>query len=263
MDGKDAAILRVVSGLWETYEWVPISQIIKRVPWNALKVRAKIRELEKAGMLSWNGSIMGEPSVRITEKGLDSLVFRDLLLNGVVDRIGGVIGSGKEADVLLAFRGEKKVAIKLHRYYSAEFKKIKRSLAYSMLSWWRKKLRRKARPVDVARAKAQVEYYVLKRLDGKVSVPHPITINRHAVVMEFLGEDMPAPTMAELRDAEMKECAKEEYEKALSMGVVHGDFSPFNVVVWETCYIIDWPQAVPRDFPGAEKLIERDRKWIS
>ena len=264
MDEKEAAILRVITGLWETYEWVPVSEIVRRVPWNALKVKAKIREMERKKLVLWNPRLMGEPSVKVTERGMDAIALWDLLKSGVVEKIGGVVGEGKEAKIILALKGEERYAIKLHRYYSAEFKHIKKSLAYAMLRWWRFELRRLWRPLDVARAKAQVEYYALKKLYPDVAVPRPITINRHAVVMEFIGDDIPAPLLSEVRDVtqEMMDEVVENYMKALERGIVHGDMSEYNVMVWDRCYLIDWPQAVPRDFEGAEKLIERDMKNI-
>lgn len=261
MDKVKAALLRVISGLWETYEWVPVREIVKRVPWSELKVKAKIREMEKEKLVAWRKDVMKEPAVRITEKGMDSIAIWDFMNNGVIDRVGGIIGEGKEAVVLLAEKEGRRYAIKLHRYYSAEFRRIKRSLSYAVIRWWKRRIRRVYRPVDVVRAKAQVEYYVLKKLHGHVNVPEPVAINRHAVVMSFIGEDIPAPLLAEVEVEEwMKEEVMKNYEKTLKLGIVHGDMSEYNVMVWDKCYLIDWPQAVPRDFEGAEELIRRDMK---
>jgi RIO kinase 1 len=49
-------------------------------------------------------------------------------------------------------------------------------------------------------------------------------------------------------------------ELMLYRNVVHGDLSPYNVLVWEgTATIIDLPQAVdPRKNRHAERLLERD-----
>jgi RIO kinase 1 len=49
-------------------------------------------------------------------------------------------------------------------------------------------------------------------------------------------------------------------ERMLFHDVVHGDLSPFNVLVWEgRIWVIDFPQAVdPRKNRHAESLLARD-----
>ena len=49
-------------------------------------------------------------------------------------------------------------------------------------------------------------------------------------------------------------------ELFLASNVVHGDLSPYNVLVWEDeIRIIDFPQRVdPRQNPNAETLLRRD-----
>ena len=54
-----------------------------------------------------------------------------------------------------------------------------------------------------------------------------------------------------------------------SVGIVHGDLSPYNLLVWkERLYVIDMPQAVdPILQPEGLSLLERDVvnlcKWFS
>jgi RIO kinase 2 len=260
VDTKDITLLRVVDGLWETYEWVPVGEVERRVS-SRINLKKKVRELEKKKLLSWKPHCFGdEPCVKITERGLDTLAVWDFVKHGVLDDIGHKIGEGKESVIVLGLKGDEKRAIKFHRYHSAEFKNIRRSLAYSSIRWWKKLKGRLLRPVDFPRAKAQVEYHTLKKLHGKVAVPKSYGINRHVIVMEFIGEKMPAPLMSKVKkEPWMKIEVLENYEKALKEGIVHGDLSPFNVMVWDKLYLIDWPQAVPVGFEGAEELMKRDK----
>ena len=46
MDTQDIAILRVVDGLWETYEWVPVGEIERRVS-SKIDLTKKLKGLEK------------------------------------------------------------------------------------------------------------------------------------------------------------------------------------------------------------------------
>ncbi len=260
MDTRDITILRIIDGLWETYEWVPVIEIKDRITWR-IRFNQHIKSLEKLGLIGWNKSTYGEPAVKITEKGIDTLAVWDFKKHGVIDDIGNVIGEGKEAVVVYALKDNEPRVIKFHKYYSAEFHKLKRSLSYSVINWWRKKIGRDIRPIDFPRAKAQIEYHALQKLHKHVTVPEPFGINRHAIVMEFIGDKIPAPLLSQVKkEPWMKEEIMEDYQKALDLGVVHGDMSEFNVMVHDKTYLIDWPQSVPTDFISAEELIKRDKK---
>ncbi len=269
MEKIHAAVLRVVDGLWETYEWVPLPEIEKRLPYSRLKIKAAIRQLEKRGLLSWRKNVApgGFPGVKLTEKALEYLAVRDLELHGIIDSVGGVIGEGKEAVVRLAFSRRGLLVLKMHRFSRAEFRKIKRSLAFAALEWWRIRLKRVDRPLHFARAKAQIEYYALEKLFGRVRVPKPIAINRNVVVMEFFGRGgIPAPLLASVGtiSEEIAEEICKDYIRAVKEGFIHGDFSPYNILYLDGDFrIIDWPQAVPVNFEGAEELYERDIRTIS
>lgn len=263
MDARDIAVLRVVDGLWETYRWVPVGELRERLP-GRVPLEKKLSGLEKQGMLVWESrSFRGEPAVRLTERGLDMLAAWDYKRHGVIDDIGHVVGEGKESVVVLALKGDEKRVVKFHRYNSAEFRRIKRSLSYSAIEWWKEWTGRDMRPVDVPRAKAQVEFRALEKLHGRVPVPEPFGINRHSIVMEFLGEGVAAPLLSRMGSGVVdKETVMESYEAAVAEGVVHGDFSPYNVMLSDQAYIIDWPQAVPADFPRAGEIMERDRRTM-
>ncbi|MBR9680862.1 MAG: hypothetical protein GOU98_03505 [Candidatus Altiarchaeota archaeon] len=259
MDSKDITILRILDGLWETYEWVPLSEIKERGP--PMPYEKKLRNLKKLDLVLL--TTKDEMHVKITEKGQDTLAVWDFKRHGVIDEIGHVVGEGKEAVVVLAKKGDDFVALKFNRYYSAEFQKIKESLSYSAIKWWKQRLGRKNRPLDISRAKAQIEYYALSKLEKKVNVPKPLGINRHVVAMEFLGDQVPAPLLHQVgKGSGLKDEIIENYEAALKLGIVHGDLSPYNIIVYDKPYLIDWPQAVPKGFEGAKELMERDKKKI-
>ena len=263
MDTRDITILRIVDGLWETYEWVPVIEIKERITWR-IRFNQHIKQLEKLGLIGYNTSTYGEPAVKITERGLDTLAVWDFKKHGVIDDIGNVIGEGKEAVIVSAVRNDTPLAIKFHKYYSAEFHRIKRSLSYAVINWWRKRIGREMRPIDFPRAKAQIEYHSLKELHGSVNVPEPLGINRHAIVMEFIGDTVSAPLLSKVKkEAWMKKEILEDYQRALDKGIIHGDLSAFNVMVWDKLYLIDWPQSIPTDFKSADEMIKRDRKNIA
>lgn len=254
-------ILRVLDGLWETYEWVPKSEVTQRIP--PVPFDKKVKKMEELGLILWRK--LEEPYLKITEKGLDTLAVWDFQKHGIITDIGSVVGEGKEAVVVLARKDDTNIALKFHRYYSAEFRKIKESLSYSAIKWWKQKIGRNTRPIDISRAKAQIEYHALNTLQENVRVPRPLGINRHVVAMEFLGnEGIPSPLLHELgKGSCKKEDILDDYNRAVDMGVVHGDLSPYNIIIHRNLpYLIDWPQAVPKDFEGAKELTERDKLRI-
>ncbi len=258
LDKKKIAMLRVLDGA--TSEWLPIKELLERVVWSPMKLKPRVREMEREGLAVWKTDF-GKTSIRITDKGRDSLAVWDFSRHGLLDDIGNVVAEGKESVLVNATGPDGSFVIKFHRYDSAVFDRIKRSLAY-MAIVSRLPLETEQ---DISRAKARIEYETLKRLHPRVSVPEPLAINRHAVAMEFLGDRFPAPLLKEV-DVEpwMEEEVMDEYDKAVSEGIVHGDMSEYNVMAWEgELYIIDWPQSVPSDYEHAHLLEERDRERMA
>ncbi|WP_310584528.1 RIO1 family regulatory kinase/ATPase, partial [Deinococcus sp.] len=50
----------------------------------------------------------------------------------------------------------------------------------------------------------------------------------------------------------------------LRLGLVHGDYSTYNLLWWEeTVMIIDFPQVSDRENPNFQKLLERDAESLS
>lgn len=100
-----------------------------------------------------------------------------------------------------------------------------------------------------------------------VRVPHVWGRADHAVLLEFIGNET-AEAASPLRTADLsaREARAVWHDlqrsviRALTVHTVHGDLSPYNVlVVGSEAYVIDWPQAVDaRKNPNARWLFERD-----
>ena len=111
------------------------------------------------------------------------------------------------------------------------------------------------------------EWEVLRAMHAaRVAVPEPITTFGSAILMGFVGDhDGAAPQLKDLApdQDEARDLFAQtlrEIERMLFHNVVHGDLSPFNLLVWEgRIRVIDLPQAVdPRFNPNAWDLLERD-----
>ncbi|MGC4190780.1 MAG: RIO1 family regulatory kinase/ATPase [Thermomicrobiales bacterium] len=98
------------------------------------------------------------------------------------------------------------------------------------------------------------------------SVPEPFRQSGRAVLMEFVGDaDGPAPRLKEVAIAPEDgrrhfRFIMEQIELWLGCGVIHGDLSPFNILVHRgEIVVIDFPQAVdPWTNPDALDFLERD-----
>jgi RIO kinase 1 len=96
------------------------------------------------------------------------------------------------------------------------------------------------------------EYVALKTLHAAgADVPEPLAAHDNALVMDYMGEPgMPAPTLhgVSLDVAEAPALLARvlrNVEIMLSLGMVHGDLSAYNVLYWQgDITLIDFPQVV-------------------
>jgi RIO kinase 1 len=177
---------------------------------------------------------------------------------------GGPISTGKEAHVFEAHgEAETDVAVKIYRINATDFTQMREYLAGDprfegiqnkkavVMAWTRKEF------ANLQRARA-----------AGVRVPEPVAVQRNVLVMELIGEeDDAAPTLTDVT-VENPETAFEvvrEYMRRLyDAGLVHGDLSEYNVVVYggELC-LIDVGQAVTVHHPNADEFLRRDCRNVA
>jgi RIO kinase 1 len=110
------------------------------------------------------------------------------------------------------------------------------------------------------------EWETLKLLHtAGADVPRPLAQSAGAILLEFIGDDDPAPVLKDVvlatADAEaMVERLLGNVQLWLACNVVHGDLSPYNVLVHAgDPVVIDFPQAIdPRFNANAFRLLTRD-----
>ena len=111
------------------------------------------------------------------------------------------------------------------------------------------------------------EFAVLGRLwSAGVPVSYPVQRSGNQLLLEyFVDDDGAAPRLVHAVVA--REQAADLFSQAVScvrrcaaLGVVHGDLSPYNMLVWDgRLLLIDFPQAVdPVAHPDGLRLLERD-----
>lgn len=188
----------------------------------------------------------------------------------------GVMKTGKEADVSLVERefGERLNVLAAKRFRTFEDRMFRNDARYRQN--WRSGESRVDRAVARgtkagmafrARQWVQTEFGTLARLwtEG-ASVPYPVQRLGPEIMMEYLGDDQGgAPRLVDYR-ANLREL-QDLYHQLLENltilarnGIVHGDLSPFNLLVWHgRLYLIDFPQAVDAILnPDGLDLLQRD-----
>lgn len=197
-----------------------------------------------------------------TDKGVfDEFTHRNLFelqSKRIFDDLISPLKVGKESNVFIAKKGEKKIIVKIYRLQNCDFNKmydyIRKDPRYSYL----KKHRR-----DIIFAWTQREYRnLLKANELKVKTPNVITWLHNIVVEEFVGDEAPAP---QLKDAPPKNPQKffnivvKQVEMLYRGGLIHGDLSSFNILNHhETPYFIDFSQGTLIKTPNSEELLLRD-----
>ncbi len=187
---------------------------------------------------------------------------------GKIEELYGVISTGKEANVFAGVDAEgNRIAVKIYRTYTTEFRRIWEYLAADPRIGYLPKDMRKLVFVWTRR-----EFKNLQRaIKYAVRVPEPVIFRNNVLVMEFIGDEMPAPR---LKDVE-RELEKKDFEELYSylIGVierlwkrgdmVHGDLSEYNVLLWDGPVVIDWSQATVRRNRMSVELLKRDLRNVT
>lgn len=190
--------------------------------------------------------------------------------------VHGVMKSGKEADVSLVERivGNRLNLLAAKRFRTFEDRLFRNDARYRQHRRTGESRvdramsrRTKAGMAFRARQWVQTEFETLARLwtEG-ASVPYPVQRLGPEIMMEYLGDDQGgAPRLVDFRGGrrELQDLYHQLLENLTILsrhGIVHGDLSPFNLLVWHgRLYLIDFPQAVDAVLnPDGLDLLQRD-----
>lgn len=172
------------------------------------------------------------------------------------------IALGKEANVFMATKKDgTKIIVKIYRLENKNFNNMfyyinadprfegienqKRKIVYSWV---------------------QREYRNLLLAREKVKVPTPLGFRDNILMMEYIGDETPAPMLKdefpENADAFFKLVIK-GIKGMLDAGLVHGDLSDFNILNYKNKPVfIDMSQSTVLKNQRARELLERDMKNI-
>jgi RIO kinase 1 len=189
------------------------------------------------------------------------LAIARLVNQGQFQSVDYPISTGKEGGVFRAKATAGFRAVKIYRIGNTIF----HHLPPYVIEWLRRQVGAMGNTSRMIFAWTRREHTVLTQLHAAgVRVPQPFACFRNVLVMEFIGaEGLPAPPMQEivLQDAEAvyADLTTQLRRMVVDAHLVHGDLSPYNVLVLEDRpVIIDVAQAISTDHPHARELLQRD-----
>ncbi|HEV2316358.1 MAG TPA: RIO1 family regulatory kinase/ATPase [Thermoplasmata archaeon] len=188
------------------------------------------------------------------------LAISRLVTQGQFDTLDFPIATGKEGGVFRASSAAGFRAVKVYRIGNSVF----RSLPPHVIEEFRRESseRNFARLVS---AWTRREHTILRKMrEADVAVPEPAAYLRNVLVMEFIGTDgVASPRLNDARSADpaalFDDLAVQVRRMVVGAGLVHGDLSPYNVLLHEERpVLIDVAQAIPAKHPQARDLLVRD-----
>lgn len=219
------------------------------------------REIDDAELREFEDRLRDSEAYEVEAEVFDEPTLRalyKLVSDGHVRAVGGVVSSGKEANVVEADGREGEVALKIYRVVASSFDDMRRYLEGDPR-------------FEGARSKKELvvewvrrEYSNLRRAaEAGVRVPEPLAHERNVLVSEFIGGGgVRAPQLREVEIENPETCYDVVVEYASRLydeGIVHGDLSEYNLLVHEgDIVVIDMGQAVDAEHPRADELLEND-----
>ncbi len=219
------------------------------------------REIDDAELREFEDRLRDSEAYEVEAEVFDEPTLRalyKLVSDGHVRAVGGVVSSGKEANVVEADGREGEVALKIYRVVASSFNDMRRYLEGDPR-------------FEGARSKKELvvewvrrEYSNLRRAaEAGVRVPEPLAHERNVLVSEFIGGGgVRAPQLREVEIENPETCYDVVVEYASRLydeGIVHGDLSEYNLLVHEgDIVVIDMGQAVDAEHPRADELLEND-----
>ena len=188
------------------------------------------------------------------------MTIYDFMTSGVIESVHYPISTGKEGNVFFATDEDgEPFALKIFRTSTSTFKRVAKYIEgdprFKGITGNRRKL---------IYAWTNKEYRNLQRYyDAGIPVPEPIAFEKNCLIMEFIGDDVPAP---QLRSVVLDD-PTDTYDEVISFIIdgfqdahlVHGDLSEYNILMQDgQPILIDCGQAMTADHFNAKEFLRRD-----
>ena len=256
LESEDFRILNLIEAGMSKHEFVPKDQIQRFAKLPMDRIDFILGKLNKLGLTyrtqeNYNGHTLNYA-------GYYCLAINAFVKAGVIVSFGKSLGVGKEADVYDALNSNgDRIAVKFHRLGRISFRQTRRKRGYTREhSTW----------LFQSHLAAEREFQALRLVyENGVSVPQPISQNRHVVAMGMIeGAQLSKYKDIGKPEKVLKEILRNIRTAYLKAHVIHSDISEYNIILQPDGHllIIDWPQAVKTDHANAAELLERDIKNV-
>jgi RIO kinase 2 len=256
LESEDFRILHIIEAAMSKREFVPTGQIQKYAKLPMDRIEFTLGKLNKLGLIyQTKGAYVGHT---LNYAGYDCLAINTLVKAGVIESFGQTLGVGKEADVYDALSPDgKRIAVKFHRLGRISFRQTRRKRGY---------IREHSTWLFQSHVAAEKEFQAMQLVyKNGVSVPEPISQNRHVIAMGMIeGAELSKYKEIPKPEKILKEILRNVRKTYLKAHVIHADLSEYNIILKPDGHIliIDWPQYVKTNHANAEDLLERDLKNI-
>jgi len=249
LQSNDFALLATIERWMRRYEFVPTDRLQAS---NKLSPKDTLYSLGRLNKFKLVTQRTGDRvSYKLLPAGSDALALKSLVDNGVLEAFGTPLGVGKEADIYDALAPDgTKVAVKFNRLGRTSFIRARGLRPYSLKHDW----------MYISRRAAYREFEALQKLYPTVSVPRPIALDRHVVVMGLIdGVELTNAKKISGAEDVLNEII-ENIKRTYQLGIVHADLSEHNIVIKldGDALIIDWPQYLLAHQTHAEEMLKRD-----
>ncbi|MDK2875637.1 MAG: kinase 2 [Archaeoglobaceae archaeon] len=233
----------IFRNLWN-YKYVPLNVISNLANINEEKTRRILRALADDGIVV-NKQTEYEGAT-LTFSGLSLFSLHLLVESGQVEAIGKKMGEGKESLVYNCISKQGEAVIKFHKLGYQSFKKVVEKRDYGNLNFLVLSIR-----------SAKREFSALRKLKG-LAVPEAYAWEGNAVLMQLIDADEMIKVKLE-NPEEILDAIIDEMAKFYRRGIVHGDLSPFNILVNEDGFwVIDFPQSLEVGEANWREILLRD-----
>jgi RIO kinase 2 len=252
LESEDFRILHIIEAAMAKREFVPTEQIQKYAKLPLERIQFTLSKLDKLGLIyRVKGAYTG---YTLNYAGYDCLAINTLVKAGTVGSFGQTLGVGKEADVYDALSPNgKRIAVKFHRLGRLSFRQTRRKRGY---------IREHSTWLFQSHLAAEKEFQTMQLVyENGVSVPEPISQNRHVIAMGIIeGAELSKYKDIGKPQTVLREILRNVRKTYLKAHVIHADLSEYNIILKPDGHIliIDWPQAIKVDHANATELLERD-----
>ncbi|MGV8162019.1 MAG: serine protein kinase RIO [Candidatus Nanoarchaeia archaeon] len=186
----------------------------------------------------------------------------ELSSQGYFKELQSPIALGKEANVFLAVRNDgTHMVVKIYRLENKNFNNMYYYISADPRFTGIENQKRK-----IVFNWVQREYRNLLLAREKIKVPTPLGFKDNILMIEFIGDDAPAPMLKDEFPEDGEEFFKKvikNMKKLLDAGLVHGDLSEFNILNYNSEPVfIDMSQSTVLKDSNARELLERDIKNV-